>query len=423
MTLWTRRMKAALCTTLLAGAACGGDPEMISEAADLREVEHLGTTDVTILYPLPDDTTMDHLLGASSEGERGELLPGRLYDQLLAVAAPPTIDASGNEVPVDRPLLEAFESELASLRVLGVRIDPCHAQSSYDYTASCVGQIRLVAQFFTKQGTNRVLDDRASLHLIYEVAQNDFVELVKGLRALRHAAGLPLQKGFPKQVVHPTIREQGIAGDYARSLNELLLRYAGADNLGSIAVAIRDIESGTPNGYYANASNASRWVFSTYAVDDGYLRGVRIPGSEAELQTVNTNTNGFTVRKATFQPELPLDKALAPLFNLPTTEDRTAPLLKAFELLNPERHNTGSADCASCHMAKDGAFIASRTHVTVDASDVEFRSHTFRLDDVDHSALGPFRMFGYAAMNALVSPRVINDTAFSLEIINHGVLR
>lgn len=425
MTLWTKRMAAAAaCVTLLATAACGDDPEVMSDAADLRESHHLGTTDVTIVYPLPDESTMDHLLAASSEGERGELLPGQLYDQLLAIAAPPTIDAQGNEVAMDRPLLEAFESELSNLRVVGVRIDPCHGQSSYDYTESCVGQIRLVAQFFTKRGQqSRSVDDRMGVHLIYEVAQGDFVELAKALRALRHASGLPLQKGFPKNPVHPTIRDEGLAGEYARSLNELLLRHAGVDTLASIAIAIKDIETGTPNGYYASARNDSRWVFSTYAVEQGYLRGVRISDTEADFQTVNTTTNGFTSRKAVFRPELPLDQELSPLFNLPTQEDRKPALLRAFELMNPERHNTATADCASCHMAKDGAFIASRTQVTVDTSDVEFRSHTFRLDDLNQAALGPFRMMGYAGSTALVSPRVVNDTAFSLEVINHSVLR
>ena len=422
-----RTLIALVASAALVGCA-GNDAPVAQNVDDLREDDHLGASDVTVLYPQPQNHTLDHLMAGSSEGDKGELFSGALFEQLLAVEAPPFFDGDGNEVPADRLLLESYKRLLPSLRVTGLRIDPCRGALSYDYVSSCVGQIRLVAQFFPKptNGANVRVDGRVSLHLIYSLSQADFLRLVQGMLALRHDANLPLQKGFVTgKLVHPTMAAEGIDGPYVRAVNELVLKYAGVDSLESVAVAIQDFESGSPNGYYATQNNRTRWVFASYRHDDGTLSAEGIATTDATMQTVDTDTRGFTRRAAAFRPTSETAVAISPLFNFPPDTGRKDALIHVASILNPERHTVGNTDCASCHMAKDAPFIARRSQLSPpDTWDVEFRSHIYRLDDLKPaSGAGPFRHFGYdTATQPVISDRVVNDTAFTLQVINTGVL-
>jgi hypothetical protein len=90
----------------------------------------------------------------------------------------------------------------------------------------------------------------------------------------------------------------------------------------------------------------------------------------------------------------------------------------ARKLQNPNDYTAKSADCVSCHMAKQALIPLANQGAS---SDLDFKSYTFRLD---HSLdqLGPFRMFGWEQGRPIISARVVNESANVLDFLNKNVL-
>src|SRR5688572_856893 len=129
--------KLSLGLGLLLGAAiaaCSVDSDGGSDTArdeELNENKALGMTDVTILYPMPQNWEfVDDMLGPTSEDAKGELLPAALFAKIADLPAPKMIGPDGNEVDPQKKLFEKWADNFAYLRVVGIRLDPCFGESS-----------------------------------------------------------------------------------------------------------------------------------------------------------------------------------------------------------------------------------------------------------------------------------------------------
>lgn len=426
MSLRSLRLTAlASALSLLAGAACASAtdaPEDVAESDEaLIEKKSLGMTDVTILYPLPKSADFfDDMLGPSSEGSKGELLPGDLFAQLLPIDSPPMVDHRGREHDPQRKLLADFEEGFSMLRVVGVRLDPCFGESTNFDASTCVSTVRLTAQFFVPdslhQGSPRP-DGRSSIHLIYRLTRQEFTTLAKAMLELRKQTGLPLQKGLmgTTRGVHPTLQEQGLRGAYATALKDLLLEHIGVENLTEVAFCVQDRFAHVGGGYGGNRQENSRWVFGRHEVRRGQLVPMPIQTLDyTGLQTVDTMpANQDRKDSVIVQPPPRTPDDIFPAFNGSDANKAAEARAAAVRLQNPVSYATNALDCASCHMAKQAAPQAK----------LDFRSYTFRLDHT-HDALGPFRMFGYdVAANPIVTGRVVNETVVVLDYVNKVVMR
>ena len=436
---------ALLSTGAGACASHGGDAESVEVSEEaLVERKHLGVSDVTILYPLPSaraGETVDDLLAASSEGDRGELLPPAVFDQLAALESPPMLQFDGTTKPVGAPLLGRRAGSLADLRVVGIRLDPCFGESANLGSANCMNTIRLTTQFATNQfGNGANPDGTVGIHLFYSLTRTEFTALAKAMLALRLKAGLALQKGYQQTYrassndwfalgVHPSMAVEGLRGPYATGLRDLILSYAGEQNLTQVAFCVQDRGSDAP-GYYQSANFDNRWVFGRFEVRAGALYALEVPSlSYTGLQWVDSRSSVSNVPNS--NPSVP-SRDLVVANPLPRTTDNFMKIFNnreanfdsspsrssAVNFQNPNKHTARTADCVSCHMA-DSALARVGQLGTDPAS---FKSPTYRLT-ASATGQAPFRMLGYnSAGQAILNQRVVNETAIVLDYLNRYVI-
>jgi hypothetical protein len=425
----------------MAACSVAGDDASTSEPSrddELNESKALGMTDVTILYPSPDKWELvDDLMGPSSEDARGELLPASLFQKISELEAPKMIGADGNLVdPPQKKVFAKWADNFAYLRFIGVRLDPCFGESTNLGANTCMPTIRLVGQFFfsrdRQNSGNPVLDSGAAVHAFYKLSQSDFTQLAKDMLALRLSTGLPLQKGLisnQQDGVHPTLREQGLRGAYATALKAIILKYAGEQTLERIAFDVQD-RAGNGGGYYnqQQGNPDTRWIFGGFQYRGGSLQPMTIGslGDYTGLQTIDSFPSQRGDKNlVTVDPPITVRDDILGVFN-PVKQpngsfafsDQEKGRESARRLQNPTSWTATTADCVSCHMAKH-AFLGQQQQ---QPTDLDYKSYTFRLD-ATNAFFGPFRMFGWDQGRPVISQRVVNETANTLEYLNKNVLR
>lgn len=435
-----RLLLAATTFAFLASAACSSpndERDPIEESqSDLNETKALGMTDVTILYPVPKSTDfIDDMLGPSSELDQGELLPAELFAQIVDLPAPKMTAPDGTLVDPQKALFATWADSFSSLRVVGIRLDPCFGETSNLGASNCRNTIRLTAQFFQQRsvvGNNVILDGGSAIHLFYEITRQDFTALAKAMLALRKTTGLPLQKQLITTAngVHPTLATEGVRGPYANALKDIILKYAGERTLTQIAFCVQD--RGVPSGqYYGNGGVAdSRWVFGRFGYHNGTLSPLDIATlGYTGLQTVDSAQPAFTPTGTPKRdvvivtPPSSVPDNFLQTFNRKQEANGQLDPAKlelarkaALNLQNPNKYTANTSDCVSCHMAKQ----AAPNHP---ADPLDFKSYTYRLDHT-HDIFGPFRMFGYDGGNQpIVTARVVNETVVVLDYLNKVVMR
>lgn len=426
-----RLLLAASTVALLASTACSSGPDSENGAdegaetqeAALNENKALGMTDVTILYPLPKSIDFfDDMLGPTSELDQGELLPAEVFAQLAPIPAPPMVGRDGRPVDPGKPLFAAWADSFPLLRVVGIRLDPCFGETTNLGGAGCTSTIRLTTQFFQPRavaGERAIPDGRSSIHLFYSVSRQDFAALAKGMLELRKTTGLPLQKGLLSTTggVHPTLAAEGLRGAYATALKDLILKYAGARTLTQVAFCVQD--RGAPNGGYNGGQVAdSRWVFGRFEHRDGNLLPLGISSLDyTGLQSVDSTPANPARAAVVVTPPSRTPDDFLPAFNGSQDPAKVeAARRAALSFQNPSKYSANTADCVSCHMAKQ----AAPNH---GPDPLDFKSYTYRLD-ATNDLIGPFRMFGYdASGNTIIASRVVNETAVVLDYLNKHVLR
>jgi len=348
-----------------AGAADAGPP-----------LPALGMNDVSVLLPIPTKANAGSYLGPTSEGAKGPLLSKASYDQIPKFGMEP---------------VEGLD--YAIMRVIGMRFDAC-----FPAPAGCEPQIRLVMQPITPTGD--ALD--SAIHLFYRLTEEEIAKVVERLRQLR--AATPETKDAPLQV-SPAIVAQGVDGAYATGLRDLVLEFAGEQNFSRMTFFLRA------------PPIQEEWFFGGFDRKDGVLTKLDIVGVGKGNQRVDRpeTPEGF---EYVFTPEGNKPEDTSALIVSATAKTAPPEKVKAalegfVRIENPKKYGPDQLPCAGCHVSTVVTeFAKASLGLDPDAlPDAYKSSRDLSLSTEVGKTVKSLRAFGYFEKKAMISKRVINESA------------
>lgn len=355
--------------------------------------------DVSYLMPLPNKAGEDSLLKLESSARGGALLPLSFVNQIPVLA----IDHNREEIN-------------NTLRVIGVRIDPCFPLPT---PQSCQRQIRLVWQPVELSRRDEVESVDAALHSFYVLQDWEFANLLKELAAWKkkyavNTAYLPLQ-------VHPAWKEQGDAAPALTEFNKIILKYAGAGNFTRVtAMVLR--------------GNADMWAFAGFEpTESGKLQMLRVPRlgdrmaqSFVNLAVPRDHFAGGGIAPSPKGPDTFNNLAGESIrLDEPGTEELIRKEARAaFRVENPKNFTPENMDCVSCHVAQPAIqwVLNKRPELKVDqlwAGEI-YANAKYNLSNTSPEVWNTqqIRAFGYFGKNVAISQRMINESAEVADLIN-----
>ena len=376
------------------------------EVSDTR----LDLNDVSFLFPLPkSDEELELLLDFDSPGVGGQLASKEQQDGMLEVLL--TADARDG---------------IPQMRILGVRIEPC---AKGHEGKECTKELRLVAQpvgkpgdtyqaplrpskeatsVFTKTTAMSYFGHDQVLHFIYELSDENFALLTEDLRRLKTVA--KRETSCVPMNIHPVMARQGLGGEYATLLKDIVQRYAGEANLDRAA--------------FTAARSATFWFFAMMTRERGFTFSQSIvPGPQFVINPGITHddhvvTNGGIAPDSFLGTLMKIEQQTGTeqvLFNRAMRE--------TLVIDNPHLSNPETIGCVECHSAQR---LRERSiddpRFTIDPSIWQdlYKNPRYDLSAVvnDGHSIGSLRMFGYMNEDAHIAIRVINDSAESAQMLN-----
>jgi hypothetical protein len=364
-------------------------PALALTACEAESRVPVAPADVTFLIPLapPGDATR-----APSQGRFGVLVPRSHFDH-IAATEPLTV--------VDEPV-----ALYDALSVVAVRLDPCFVEGGGE--SPCKSQVRLVLQPVFQAPDGAALTTRdAAVHAFYSVPRAELDDLTASMSRLRQGDGLTLG-------VHPAP---------ARAL-ALVLQHVGAERL----VRITHMS--------VHGSNEA-WIFGGFdiipvpgAPDGGQRRAIAIVGIDSgeggsaggepahdrfRFEQHLTSTGATVDLDATLIPDPVIEPDIVDFLAATRRASlapaaREASLAALNRLLDPQHHDPGTVDCASCHIATSALRFATRDDV--DLADIHGQIGS-AYDDTRNQ-----RMFGYFGATPSISRRVHLETDAIVERLN-----
>ena len=393
-----RHRLAALILALVSAstASCARKPAL--PAASPAPVT-LAAEDVTLIWPLPaDGAQRDAMLGASSRGAHGELLPAGFYPL-------PVLDE--RDWAVKDPL-----EDRARLRVVAARLDPCFASFAGPRDPSCVSQIRLVLQVLRPGGGSLTSSgamgaNDGAVHVFYRIPREELVSLAGDLASLRKRHGASVMDRIG---VHPLLA-RGAGGAEASELQALVLRHVGAERLTRVTFFAR------------TAAKEPLWPFGIFDVVGGKLVGQKIPTVGVDRQKLEGAGPIKVVHSPTTSPDNP--SSLLSIFGAPRppSEKERAAYAAVLRIQNPAKHTPETMGCAECH--------ASQRMQSAAESVLGLRPADFAADHFTPVVTPPaeridaenFHACGYLGTNLSVSTRTANETSAVLAALNELLAR
>ncbi len=340
----------------------------------------LGFNDVSVLVPIGKSPKSPGHLGQKDAGARGELLPQAVYDKIAKFGVEP-----------DEGL------DYARMRAVAIRFDGC-----FPAPGGCEPQIRVVMQPITDTGTT--LD--SAIHLFYRLTEEELGAVVTSLRKLRALA--PEQQDSPLDV-SPALVAQGMEGEYATGLNELVTTYAGEQNLVRMTFFLRapPVED--------------EWFFGGFARDGATMTPLDIVGVGKTNQRVNRpDTPGGYEYLHVPSPTKPEDITVL-LTSAAAKAAAPADVEKALgafaRIENPQKYGPDQLPCAGCHMTTFATEYA-KTNLGLDvAQQPDAFKSTRDLTLRGEAATTPasLRAFGFLGAKPMIAKRVVHETAAILD--------
>lgn len=355
--------------------------------------------DATIIYPLPQSKAdMSFMLGPQDQGPGGALLPQKYWKRI------PPINQG-----------ERTELTYKNLRVVAVRLDPCFLSEG-----GCKSQVRLVWQPIDKAAYGSAslygLEAKdAAVHTFYTLEPSVFRQFMSEFDQFTRASEMDVDA--PLQV-HPVMRQQGLRGDFALGLKQLLLKFCGKANLWRVTSM-------------STLVGGDKWEFRGFNIVNGKPVDIAIPrtgnaieqsfslsleaGSDYRNGRISPSPRGEDNLNALLQDSRMLGaKGSRSLENLGTSVAR---------IENPEIHNSDSMDCVSCHSTQAaGTLLFGRMPWL--KQDEEVLKHAYQsvspLQNLAATRDSPrlFRALGYFEKSPVLSRRVINETAEAVALLN-----
>ena len=388
--------------------------------------------DVSILFPLPSSTgDIANLLSASSSGPRGTLIPSALYPMVGPISG--STKVATQQGPASVSNIAAY----SDLHVVAMRVDPCFASLAPDpHGAGCTAQLRLVFQevlpaaqeSFGGVGPGASTFDSA-IHAFYSLTRAELLTLAQALVTLRKANdnGISLGPLAP----HPIMVSQGLSGALSKGVQQLILQYAGGQNL----TRLTELSNGAQP--LTSTDEPALWVMSGIDISNaptGTTSPMVIPtltGSSKlqQLDAVLPAPGNFFF--ANFAPATTSTDDLTPLDHGSAAQLSASARQAAFDALvrieNPALHSSNTIDCGSCHFATPTeAFVA----MPVFSLDDTASALAFHPDGTSVTASEMMRTFStssiqlnihaisYVGQTPAINQRVVNETASVVEYLN-----
>jgi hypothetical protein len=357
--------------------------------------------DVSMLMPLPQTSDEDTLLQGTDSGAMGQLLPTKVFHNILLEPG-------------------EFGTQYSLLRAVGIRIDPCFQMDPGP--TICQAQVRMVWQII-HQG--EPVD--AGLHSFYNLTDKQFAKLTVDLQNLKTSQGVSTE-GLPLQI-HPAIQSQGLKGPFVASLKKLLLKYCGAQNL--VRYATMFLNDGPTEN--------TVWSFQIFNVsNEGQTTGITIPRVRNVIQSVGNPSNvkpsnpvagdyvGARVSPAPSGPD-----TLSHIFSGQAEASNVgADFIAAYRIENPKDFNPTNMDCVSCHATQQAKSWAIANFPDLNlaqlGAEYAYQSQASNLSNTFDQSINTkiFRAFGHyrdglgSAARMVVSQRVINESAVIVDWLN-----
>lgn len=352
----------------------------------------LSLNDLTLLLPLPTPEEFQTLLSPGEKGAQGPLLSQKTFEEL-----PQLVPEVENEITWQD-----------SLRVIGVRIDPCFTEGVGPQ--ACRRQIRLVWQpVFFISGDANTRD--AAVHSFYDFDEVTFAELWKSWPKSEN------EKQLDPLMIQPLMKQEGLHGVTWQKVRALILKYCGEKNL--TRMTAMNVMAGE-----------QMWIFMGYDIQNGIHTPIKIPrihrGAQGVIQS-SSSSRSFTggMRPAPLE-DSDFGKFVADSITAKKSYSEVQiknMMGKVHEYENPTKHNPGTLDCASCHLAHTvhrwGLLNMTHWDWRRDFSQVTYQS-PFNLENTSPGPLrtNQLRAFGYFMKWPVFSQRVVNETAAVAESLS-----
>ncbi len=363
--------------TLTAGFGCvqKPGPDVGDGFPSLAPGARVELVDVALAWPLPAGT------GVGDGGHMGPILDC----ETLGIFEPLTRD--------DEP-----EDLCAALTVTAARLDPCFRDGAKE---GCQPQLRLVVQ----PVFDGVARD-AALHVFYAIDEDVLLQAVARMIELRQ--------------VH------GDSGQGALGVHPLLVDSAGRRAVAAVldgVIATARLEHFTQITVHGDDA---AWTFESREFVDG-----KVSAFETHRQHVlsaRADVIDISVTPSSGSPDefvLLLDEAAAAAA---PHEAQQIAFDRAGRVENPDFHDPGTIDCATCHVAAPARAAARARGTFVDGAD------TFQTTRHDLTSSAVFanpqfiHAFAWRGTSLAINQRLVNEAARSADLLDarlteQGVLR
>jgi len=361
--------------------------------------ETLNINDVSILFPLPKQRNVD-LLKLDDVGFGGQLLTKSVYDNVVGTL-----------------IGTITENLYPKIRIVSLRIDPCFESMDLG-SEKCIKQIRIVGQpTVIDPGTANTTTLDGAIHLFYELTQNQFNQIIEGLKKLKKEVALDYSD--TPLSVHPAMEAQGLEGSFYSGLKPLLLKNIGDQNL----VKITFMRRGT-------AGDA--WEFGGYdRTKNGDFKPFTIPVIGIENEFFSTRSMGVLGQRliprestlgANIRGHFPVKFLRTSRIENLNNEEFLLGLQKLLRIENPTKFNSGTVDCVSCHVAGHTLkYVENYSGISTENDINRFNipeSVNGKLMDQTQSFPKSLRAFGYFLDLRAISQRTVNDSAVVVDFLN-----
>lgn len=355
--------------------------------------------DVSILFPLKNSA--DEYSDLIKVSDQENLLPKKYFDLI--------------------PFLTNTSNELIypTLRVMGVRIDPCFTEGHGP--VPCEQQIRFIWQPISINSSKSPSTVDASLHVFYKLENDELGQILKKFENLN--SRFNYETSSNELNVHPGLIKYGLNSSYGSEFKKILLK--AVENKKIQRITFMKLK-GMDDIWHFGGLN-----FSQLENGSEQITKIKIPGTNVIMQEF---LNELSVRPDPTQffggifPEMETNPEFHDIIrdssvgNYTEEQIRTA-LNTVADFENPLKNNPGTLDCASCHIAssvKEWIFknqtqfdpINYFNLVKYQSTQIPLISPTKNLDKTNR-----LRMFGYFNDEAFIAPRVVNETAEVLKFL------
>ena len=223
----------------------------------------VGTTDVSILYPMPLNGASKDFIPAGFMGDHGILLPRETFTTVAGTS----LDRTHSIPP----------SGFDQLVLISLRLDPCSARKG----SGCTPEARAVFQAVYTNGTGGTFEDGdttagmttsdGAVHVMYDLSEAELVIMMKQILTLKAANG-----GLADQVlgVHPILAAQGLGGPFAKGLQAIILEHLGSERIARVTTFDHNMDP-----------DEDGWTFKIFDNVGGSFVAKKIPTTTFEQQT------------------------------------------------------------------------------------------------------------------------------------------